>query len=322
MKRLITILMVLAFAFSLGGVAFAGGSKEQAPAAGGKLKVAMVLKTLSSQYWKIVAAGAKDAAAKNNVELILVGPASEDMVEQQVNMLQDALTQNPVALCVAPSQPPTVLPVLDKAKARGIPVIVVDTKLPEAYTDFATFIGTTNINGGRQGGEYLASLLKKGDKVALILGAPGNPSTTDRVTGAQEALEKAGMIIAAVQPAYSDRDKGFSLMQNILQATPDIKGVFSSNDEMALGALRALKQAGKDIPVIGFDAIGDACKSILTGEMAASVAQAPYDMGRLAIENAIRASKGEKIEKRIDSGTKIITKANAQELLDFLAGIK
>ena len=209
----------------------------------------MVLKTLSSQYWKIVAAGAKDAAAKNNVELILVGPASEDMVEQQVNMLQDALTQNPVALCVAPSQPPTVLPVLDKAKARGIPVIVVDTKLPEAYTDFATFIGTTNINGGRQGGEYLASLLKKGDKVALILGAPGNPSTTDRVTGAQEALEKAGMIIAAVQPAYSDRDKGFSLMQNILQATPDIKGVFSSNDEMALGALRALKQAGKDIPV-------------------------------------------------------------------------
>ena len=203
-----------------------------------------------------------------------------------------------------------------------IPVIVIDTKLPDEYTDFASFIGTTNINGGKQGGRYLASLLHKGDKVALILGAPGNPSTTDRVTGAQQELEKAGMVIAAVQPAYSDRERGMTVMQNILQANPDIKGVFSSNDEMALGALRALKQAGKDIPVIGFDAIGDACKSILAGEMAGSVAQAPYDMGRLGIEMAIKLSKGETIDKRIDSGTKMTTKDNAQELLDFLAGIK
>lgn len=316
MKRFVTILTVLALALAV------GGQKPAGAAAGGKLKVAMVLKTLSSQYWKIVAAGARDAAAKNNVDLILQGPASEDMVEQQVNMLQDVLTQNPAVLCVAPSQPPTVLPVLDKAKAKGIPVIVIDTKLPDEYTDFASFIGTTNINGGKQGGRYLASLLHKGDKVALILGAPGNPSTTDRVTGAQQELEKAGMVIAAVQPAYSDRERGMTVMQNILQANPDIKGVFSSNDEMALGALRALKQAGKDIPVIGFDAIGDACKSILAGEMAGSVAQAPYDMGRLGIEMAIKLSKGETIDKRIDSGTKMTTKDNAQELLDFLAGIK
>ena len=318
MKRIVKILTVLALVLAVGGL----GGKPAGRRRGRELKVAMVLKTLSSQYWKIVAAGAKDAAAKNNVDLILQGPASEDMVEQQVNMLQDVLTQNPAVLCVAPSQPPTVLPVLDKAKAKGIPVIVIDTKLPDEYTDFASFIGTTNINGGKQGGQYLASLLHKGDKVALILGAPGNPSTTDRVTGARQELEKAGMVIAAVQPAYSDRERGMTVMQNILQANPDIKGVFSSNDEMALGALRALKQAGKKIPVIGFDAIGDACKSILAGEMAGSVAQAPFDMGRLGIEMAIKLSKGEKIDKRIDSGTKMITKDNAQALLDFLASIQ
>jgi ribose transport system substrate-binding protein len=322
MKRFVSVLMIMVLVCVTVGGIFAAGTKEQPASAGGKLKVAMVLKTLSSQYWKIVAAGAMDAAKKHNVELILQGPASEDMIEQQINMLQDVLTQKPAVLCVAPSQPPTVIPVLEKAKAQGVPAIIIDTPMPSEYTNYASFIGTTNINGGRQGGKYLASLLQKGDKVALLLGAPGNPSTTDRVQGAKEELEAAGMVIAAVQPAYSDRDRGFSVIQNILQANPDIKGVFSSNDEMALGAIRALQQAGKRIPVIGFDAIADAAKAVLSGDMAASVAQHPYDMGRLGVEMAIKLSKGETIEKRIDSGTEIINKANAQKQLDFLASIQ
>ncbi len=318
-KLLLILLVVLIIAPGI----FAGGQKEANEGNDGQVVVGMVLKTLSSQYWKIVAAGAQEAADKAGVKLILQGPASEDMVEQQVNMIQDVLEQNPDFIAISPSQPPTVIPLVEKAKERGIPVLVIDTRLPDGYTNYDAFIGTTNIEGGRQGGKYLASLLKKGDKVALLLGAPGNPSTTDRVTGAKESLEAAGMKIAAVQPAYSDREKGFTVMQNILQANPDIAGVFSSNDEMALGALRALQGAGKgDVPVIGFDAISDAAQSIINGEMAASVAQAPYDMGRLGVELGIKIINGEKVEKEIDSGTSMITPENAAKHLEFLKSME
>jgi len=285
-----------------------------------KLKVACILKTLSSQYWKIVAAGAKDAAAKNNVDLMLAGPPSEDDVEQQVNMIEDALTKKPAVLLLAPSQPPTVIPVLEKYKKAGIPVVLIDTDVD--WPAKATFIGTTNVTAGKQGGKYLASLLNKGDKVVLIDGAPGNPACTDRVKGAEEVLKAAGMTIAAVQPGYSDRDKAMTVMQNILQAQPDVKGVFAANDEMALGAVRAMQQAGKKVPAIGTDGIADAANAILAGDMAGTVAQQPYDMGKLGVEVALKLHKKEKVDKRIDSGTKMITKDNAQSQLDFLAKIK
>jgi len=175
---------------------------------------------------------------------------------------------------------------------------------------------------GKAGGKALASQLKPGSKVLLIDGAPGNPACNDRIKGAEEVLKASGMIIAAKQPAYSDREKGYTVTQNVLQANPDINGVFSANDEMALGALRAMQQAGKRVPIIGVDATEDALKSILAGEMYGSVAQGNYDMGLLAIEKAIELKAGKTIEKRIDSGATLITKENAQDLLDFRMSIK
>ncbi len=310
MKRFALVVGALAI-WALGGPAVAADKP---------IKVACILKTLSSQYWKIVAAGARDAAEKNNVELTLAGPPSEDDVEQQVNMIQDALTQKPDVLLLAASQPPTVIPVLEKAKSMNIPVVLIDTDVD--WPSKATFIGTTNFTAGKQGGEYLTKHLKKGDKVVLIDGAPGNPSCNDRIKGAAEVLEKAGYPIAANQPGYSDRDKALNVMQNVLQAQPDVKAVFAANDEMALGAARALEQSGKKVTIIGFDGIADAANAILKGDMSATVAQQPYDMGRIAVESAVKLAKGEKVEKRIDSGTKMITKDNAQKQLDFLAKIQ
>ena len=130
------------------------------------------------------------------------------------------------------------------------------------------------------------------------------------------------MVIASKQPAYSDREKAYTATQNILQSTPDIKGVFAGNDEEALGALRALQQAGKKVPIIGVDANEDALKSILAGDLFASVAQGNYDMGRLAIEKALELKAGKTIDKRIDSGATMMTKDNAQSLLDFRMSIK
>ena len=128
--------------------------------------------------------------------------------------------------------------------------------------------------------------------------------------------------IAARQPAYSDREKAYTVTQNVLQSTPDIAGVFAGNDEEALGALRALKQSGKEVPIIGVDANADNLKAILAGDLYGSIAQGNYDMGRLGVEKALEVIAGKTIDKRIDSGATLITKENAQELLDFRASIK
>ncbi len=311
-RRFMMILLAAAVLFTLSTNAYAAD----------KLKVGMVLKTLSSQYWKVVAAGAQQAANKAGVELILLGPPTEDAVEQQINMVQDVISQKVDVLVFSPSQPAASINVLMQAKAKGIPVILVDTGMPAGFNDYVTFIGTDNIAAGRIGGKALAALLKKGDKVLLIDGAPGNPSCNDRIKGAEEVLKAAGIVIAAKQPGYSDREKGYSVAQNVLQSNPDIAGVFAANDEMILGALRAMQQAGKKIPMIGVDANEDALKAILAGDLYGSVAQGNYDMGRLGIEKAIEVKAGNKIDKRIDSGATMITKANAQDLLDFRMSIK
>jgi len=311
-KRLIAIVMAVVFAFVLCTGAIA------AP----KLKVGMVLKTLSSQYWKIVAAGAQQAADKAGVELILLGPPTEDAIEQQINMVQDVISQKVDVIVFSPSQPAASINVLNQAAKKKIPVILVDTGMPAGFNDYVTFIGTDNIAAGKAGGKALAAQLKKGDKVLLIDGAPGNPSCNDRVKGAEEILKAAGMVIAAKQPAFSDREKGYTITQNVLQANPDIAGVFAANDEMVLGSLRAMQQAGKKIPMIGVDANEDALKSILAGDLYGSVAQGNYDMGRLAIEKALDVKAGKKVDKRIDSGATMIVNSNAQELLNFRMSIK
>jgi ribose transport system substrate-binding protein len=286
------------------------------------VKMVVVLKTLSSQYWKIVASGAQEAAKKHNVTLTVLGPPTEDAVEQQINMVQDALAGKPDVLIFSPSQPATAVNVLMKAKEQHVPVILVDTGMPASFTDYVTFIGTDNTAAGKAGGKALAAVLKKGDKVLLLDGAPGNPSMTDRVNGAESVLKAAGMVIASKQPAYSDREKAYTATQNVLQSTPDIKGVFAGNDEEALGALRALQQAGKKVPVIGVDANNDNLKAMLAGDLYGSIAQGNFDMGRLAVEKGLEVLAGKTVAKRIDSGATMMTKANAQKMLDFRASIK
>jgi ribose transport system substrate-binding protein len=286
---------------------------------GDKPKVAVVLKTLSSQYWKFVEAGAKKAFQDFGVDGTVVGPASESQILEQVNKMEDVLNQKPDALVVAPTQPATAIPVFEKYKQAGIPVLLVDSDAD--WGDKTTFIGTDNATAGKIGGEALAKMLKKGDKVALIAGALGNPASDQRIKGAKDALTQAGMVVVAEQPADSDKAKAMSVMENMLQTHPDIKGVFAANDDMAIGALRAIEAKGLDIKVIGTDGTIEAVESIMAGKLAGSVAQSPYDMGYKGVENALKAIKKEQVEKRIDSGVDMITKENAQKKLEFLKSI-
>jgi ribose transport system substrate-binding protein len=316
MKKMTSILAACVLGLGVllsgcGSSASPSASNDAKSSSSGKTKVAVVLKSLNSDYWKIVEAGAKAAAQKYNVDVEVLGPSAETEVEKQVSLIEDQITNKVNALVVAPSQPASEISVLQKAKEANIPVVLADTDAD--FPDKVSFVGTGNLAAGKQAGEYLASQLHKGDKVAIIRGAMGDRTHDERTQGAEEALKAAGIEIATVQPADSDRNKALSVMENILQSNPDVKGVFGTNDEMALGAERAAEQAKAKLVIVGLDGSPNALDSIKSGGMAASVAQDPYQIGFLSVEAAVKAVKGEKVEKRIDSGTEVITQKNVND---------
>lgn len=263
-------------------------------------------------FWAQVQKGAEDAAKAAGVELAVLAPPAETDVATQISQIEDQITKKVEAILVAPTDVVGLNPTFDKAKAAKIPVLFVDTDSP--WPDKVTFIGTDNRNGGKLAGEYICKQLGGTGKVALITGVMSQQTHIDRIGGASDAMKACGLTIAAQQAADSDRAKGQTVMENILTANPDLKAVFASNDLMALGAMEAIKAAKKTgIIVVGFDANPDAAKSILAGEMSASIAQSPYNMGKFGVENAIKVLSGQTIDKRIDTGTKVVDKSNAAD---------
>lgn len=309
MRKVLNIIFGVSFLFCTTGC-------QQRVVQGDQIHITAILKTVSSEYWKFVEAGIKKAYKEYGVEGSVVGPASEGHILDQVHLMEDVFSQRPDALILAPILPSTTISVLDRFKHLHVPVIFVDTDAP--WQCKTSFVGTDNWTAGRKGGEALAHLLHAGDKVALIGGALGNSTTDERMRGARDAIQEAKLNIVAQQPADSDKVKAMAVMENILQTHPDVKGVFAANDEMALGALRAVKESGEHVKVIGTDGTIEAIKSVLRGELTGTVAQNAYWMGYRAVETALKKLKGKTVPRRIDSGVEMITRNNAQEKLAFL----
>lgn len=326
MKKIVKLMSVLAIILLL--ATGCAGQKSETPqtntkenSAGEKdTKIAVVLKAVNSDYWKIVEAGAMDAAKNLGVKVEVLGPNAETDIAGQTSIIEDQIVKKVSALVVAPSQPSAAVSTFDKADASGIPVLLIDTDAQ--WDKKKSFIGTGNNAGGKIGGKFLAEKLGKGAEVVIIRGALGDATHDERVNGAKEELEAAGLKVLAIQPANSDRNMAMSVMENLLQSYPGVKGVFASNDEMALGAVRAVKQAQKKgVLIVGFDGSPDALKSIKAGELSGSVAQSPYNIGKFGVEAAVKTAKGETIDKRIDTGTSMITKDNVDESIATLEKI-
>jgi ribose transport system substrate-binding protein len=286
-----------------------------APAAKVTLLLSMKGPGGGNPFWAEVEKGAKETAAANKVDIVVLAPPAETDVATQISQIEDQITKKVSAILVAPTDVVGLNPTFDKAKAAKIPVLFVDTK--GNWADALTFIGTNNRNGGKLAGEFICDKLKGKGKVALITGVMSQQTHIDRIGGAEDALKACGLTVVAKQAADSDRAKGQTVMENVLTANPDVAAVFASNDLMALGAMEAIKSAGKKgIVVVGFDANPDAVKSIEAGEMAASIAQSPYNMGKYGVEAALKAIKGEKIDAVIDTGTKVVTKGGGSVKAD------
>lgn len=279
--------------------------------------IALVVPTLNNPFFVDMQSGADSAAKRLHINLVVQAGDREADVEKQMQIIENLIQRKVSAICTAPYGTKEIIPAIVKANKAGIPVLIVDSRvdektLAESGGSILTFIGSDNKEGGRIAGEYIAKQLNYKGNVAVLEGTPGVETADKRLNGFREAVNKySGLKIVASQNANFQRDLGFNVFQNMLQAHPEIQAVFAANDLMALGAVEAISIVQrKDIIVVGFDAVEDSRTAIQNGEMSGSVAQYPSEMGRLAVEYAYKAIKGEKIEKDIPVKIQLITKEN------------
>lgn len=263
-------------------------------------------------YWAAFEEGAKAKGAELGVEVVVVAPPAETDVQAQISQIEDMIAQKVSGIALAPTDPNALAPVVDEAKTAGIPVVFVDGA---GTNEGVPFVGTNNLEGGKLGGKFMCEKLEKGSEIAILQGVLSTTNGADRFNGAKEALEGCGMKVVAAQPADWDRAKALSVTETILAGNPNIKGIFASNDNMALGAVEALKAAAKlqDVMVVGYDANPDAANSILAGDMTASVAQAPQRMAGLGIQALVDMKAGKEVPMVTDPGTVLVTKENAEQ---------
>lgn len=280
-------------------------------------RIVIVTKALDSEFWQTLKSGAEEAARQHpDVELSVLAPEREINIDQQVSILEDQILKKVSALAVVPGGVSEVTPVLDKAKAAGIPVLIVDNDTP--WPGKLCYIGTDNRVGGKLAGDYVVKILGGHGKVAIIRGVLGVSSHDDRVAGFQDAIAQApGIQLVTIQPANSERSLGLTVMENLLTSYPDLNAVFVTNDQMALGAMEgvAAQHLSGKVLVVGFDAGKEAVRAVKSGAISAVIAQYPANMGKQAVESAIKAIQGQTIPKVIDTGTALVTKETADEFL-------
>jgi len=311
MKNASALILVVAAAFSL--------SCNRGPdkaATGAKPTVAFVLKTLNHPFFVDMRRGAQEAADRLGVTLQVQAAEREIDVEKQMQIVENLIQTGIQALCITPSGSREIVSALVKAKDARVPIVVVDTRVDakaaaDAGVRTETFVGSDNYEGGKLAGDYLVKVTGGKGRVGILEGIPGHETGDSRLRGFRDAVKASpGITIVASQPANWERDQGFNVFQNMLQAHADIDNVFACSDLMALGAIEAIRAAGKTgtIKVIGFDALDDAKKAIAAGTMEASVAQFPSEMGKAAVESAVKVIRGEPLPADINVKLALVTK--------------
>jgi ribose transport system substrate-binding protein len=284
-----------------------------------KPKVVVIVKRLDTEYWRIFEAGAQKAFDDFDIDGQVIAPNSIYPITNETNTLKKVLRQHPDALIYTPMNPSITIPVLMEYKKKNIPVLFAGRDAD--WKDKVTYIGTDHFKLGKMAGELLGSMLQPGNQVALIHGTLKDKAEMERVKGAKQVLADTGIEIATEQLAEDRFGNPISVIENTLQNYPEIQGVLTTSDIIALNVLKAVEKEGLKIPIVGTDGITKMMKVVEVGKLSATVAQNPYDMGYISVEQARKAVKGEYVSKRIDSGVDIITKDNGKDKLEFLSKI-
>lgn len=271
-KFLLLILAVIC----VGLPVFAGGQKEKDDT----VSVGLVLSTLNNPFFVALKDGAESKAQELGFSLVVLD--SQNDSAKEIANVEDLIVRGVDAILINPADSDAVGNAIKKANQEDIPVITLDRGADSG--EVVTHIASDNVAGGVMAGEFILDILNGSGKVVELEGIPGTSAARDRGKGFNEALKGSDVTVVARQTADFDRTKGLNVMENILQGQPEIDAVFAHNDEMALGALKAVEGSGRDILVVGFDATDDAVKSVEAGTMAATVAQQPALIGSLGVE--------------------------------------
>lgn len=306
MKRVACLLVALLMLVGALTACSGSGTKSGTSGDAGKV-IGLAVSTLNNPFFVDLRDGAQAAAEAAGYQLLVVD--AQDDSAKQISQVEDLITKKVSALLINPCDSDAIVTAVEAANKANIPVITVDRSASGGTV--AAHVASDNVAGGKMAGELIVELTGGKGNIAELEGVPGASAARDRGQGFHEAVDgQSGLKVVAKQPADFDRAKGMTVMENILQANPDIVAVFAHNDEMALGALEAIAAAGKQdqIKVVGFDATDDAVKAVQEGRMAATVAQKPKDIGRLGVETADKLLKGEKVESYVPVELELVKK--------------
>lgn len=282
--------------------ACASGGGE-APGSGDKPYVALVSKGFQHQFWQAVKQGADDAAAELDVEVTFEGPETETEVEKQLTMLQTALDKGPDALGFAALDSEASIPMMTDASSRGIPVIAFDSGVESDVP--VTTVSTDNLAASAEAAKHMAELVGSG-KIAIIAHDQTSQTGQQRVEGFTQYIEENAPDIEIVDTQYAagDQLKSADAAKVIMQAHPDLKGIYGANEGSAVGVVKAVQETGKagELTVIGFDSGKAQMDAIRDGLMAGAITQDPIKMGYETVKAAVAAINGEELEPVVDSG--------------------
>lgn len=280
------------------------------------IQIAVIPKGTTHTYWNSVHAGASKAAKELGVTIHWQGPLKEDDRQVQIQTVQNFVSRGVDAIALAPLDSRSLIPSVKSARNRHIPVIIFDSDL--GSDEYESFVATDNVEGGRLSAKRLVEAMGGKGKVILLRYAEGSASTTHREEGFLKGMKEYGknmQIVSSNQYAGVTIEKALQVAQNLLNRYPDVEGVFCANETSAQAMLRALQMANKagKVKLVGFDANETLVNALKKGDVHGLALQDPFMMGYLAVATATQAIRGERYEKRIDTGVQMVTQDNMND---------
>jgi ribose transport system substrate-binding protein len=305
MKRMIGLVAVLLLGSVLLSVALAQDT----------YKIGALIKNESNPFFITMHEGFDFAAARYGVEIVVGSPQTDTATDEQLAILEGWINEGDFdAFIVVPLRATSLNSALATASANGTPIINMDELIPpdalaESNINVAAQIASNNVRAGSLAAQKFIEVLPAGSEVVVLEGAAGNTSSIDRVKGFTDTATEGGLKVVASQPADWDRAKAFDTTSNLLQANPNVKGIFAANDTMGLGAIEAIAAAGLEgqIQIASVDAIPEAIDAVKAGRLLGTVAQYPDEMAVLAVEAMLKVLKGRPIAPQLESPVALIT---------------
>ncbi|MEZ9567478.1 ribose ABC transporter substrate-binding protein RbsB [Vibrio splendidus] len=266
--------------------------------------MAIVLSTLNNPFFVTMKDGAEAKAEELGYKLIVLD--SQNDPSKELSNIEDLTIRGVKAILINPTDSDAVSNAIRIANRSNIPVLTLDRGASRG--DVVSHIASDNVIGGEMAGHFIMEKVGEKAKVIQLEGIAGTSAARERGEGFMNAVNGSDLELLASQPADFDRTKGLNVMENLLAANPDVQAVFAQNDEMALGALRAVQASGKDVMIVGFDGTEDGIAAVNRGLLGATVAQQPDLIGSLGVEIADKVLKGETVDEYVPVPLKIIAK--------------